>query len=107
MGGRQEVRHECVPALPLQQGEKGQIPDVFNAWLVDRDISDPQRQTLDVRQDGSVVRLKTVTAVVEGCALDWVLSVGGDHDFEAAERDFDAWWQSFRPPTAAAAEAAS
>jgi len=33
----------------LQQGEKGQIPNVFNAWLVDRDISDPQRQTLDVR----------------------------------------------------------
>ncbi len=33
----------------LQQGEKGQVPDVFNAWLVDRDISDPQRQTLDVR----------------------------------------------------------
>lgn len=33
----------------LQQGDKGQIPNVFNAWLVDRDISDPQRQTLDVR----------------------------------------------------------
>jgi hypothetical protein len=33
----------------LQRGEKGQIPNVFNAWLVDRDISNPQRQTLDVR----------------------------------------------------------
>ncbi|MCU7844597.1 MAG: VWA domain-containing protein [Candidatus Thiodiazotropha sp. (ex Monitilora ramsayi)] len=33
----------------LQQGDKKQIPNVFNAWLVDRDISDPQRQTLDVR----------------------------------------------------------
>ncbi|MEJ2590160.1 MAG: VWA domain-containing protein, partial [Candidatus Thiodiazotropha sp.] len=33
----------------LQQGDKGQIPNVFNAWLVDRDLSDPQRQTLDVR----------------------------------------------------------
>jgi hypothetical protein len=33
----------------LQRGEKGQIPDVFNAWLVDRDLSNPQRQTLDVR----------------------------------------------------------
>jgi hypothetical protein len=33
----------------LQQGKNRQIPNVFNAWLVDRDISDPQRQTLDVR----------------------------------------------------------
>ncbi|MCU7853934.1 MAG: VWA domain-containing protein [Candidatus Thiodiazotropha sp. (ex Monitilora ramsayi)] len=33
----------------LQQDDKKQIPNVFNAWLVDRDISDPQRQTLDVR----------------------------------------------------------
>lgn len=33
----------------LQQGEQGRIPNVFNAWLVDRDISDPRRQTLDVR----------------------------------------------------------
>jgi serine/threonine-protein kinase PpkA len=33
----------------LQQGDKGQIPNVFNAWLVDRDISNPERQTLDVR----------------------------------------------------------
>jgi hypothetical protein len=33
----------------LQKEHKQQIPSVFNAWLVDRDISDPQRQTLDVR----------------------------------------------------------
>jgi hypothetical protein len=33
----------------LQQGDNEQIPSVFNAWLVDRDINDPQRQTLDVR----------------------------------------------------------
>ncbi len=33
----------------LQQSDNEQIPSVFNAWLVDRDISDPQRQTLDVR----------------------------------------------------------
>lgn len=33
----------------LQQDDKKQIPSVFNAWLVDRDISNPQRQTLDVR----------------------------------------------------------
>ncbi|MEL0583369.1 MAG: vWA domain-containing protein [Candidatus Thiodiazotropha sp. (ex. Lucinoma kazani)] len=33
----------------LQQNDKEQIPNVFSAWLVDRDISNPQRQTLDVR----------------------------------------------------------
>ncbi|MES9814103.1 MAG: vWA domain-containing protein [Candidatus Thiodiazotropha sp.] len=33
----------------LQQKDKQQIPSVFNAWLVDRDINEPQRQTLDVR----------------------------------------------------------
>ncbi len=33
----------------LQRDENQQIPDVFNAWLIDRDFNDPQRQTLDVR----------------------------------------------------------
>jgi hypothetical protein len=33
----------------LQRNDKQQIPNVFNAWLVDRDINNPQRQTLDVR----------------------------------------------------------
>ncbi|MCU7880441.1 MAG: VWA domain-containing protein [Candidatus Thiodiazotropha sp. (ex Lucinoma aequizonata)] len=33
----------------LQQKDKEQIPSIFSAWLVDRDISNPQRQTLDVR----------------------------------------------------------
>ncbi|MCG8036305.1 MAG: VWA domain-containing protein [Candidatus Thiodiazotropha taylori] len=33
----------------LQQDEKQQVPSIFNAWLVDRDIQNPQRQTLDVR----------------------------------------------------------
>ena len=33
----------------LQQNENQRIPDVFNAWLVDRDFNDPKRQTLDVR----------------------------------------------------------
>ncbi len=33
----------------LQQNENQQIPDVFNAWLIDRDFNDPKRQTLDVR----------------------------------------------------------
>ena len=33
----------------LHQGDRKQVPSVFNAWLVDRDLNDPQRQTLDVR----------------------------------------------------------
>ena len=33
----------------LQQNEDQRIPDVFNAWLIDRDFNDPKRQTLDVR----------------------------------------------------------
>jgi hypothetical protein len=33
----------------LQRNENQQIPDVFNAWLIDRDFNDPKRQTLDVR----------------------------------------------------------
>ncbi|MBT3047664.1 MAG: vWA domain-containing protein [Candidatus Thiodiazotropha sp.] len=33
----------------LQQKDKQQMPSIFNAWLVDRDINNPQRQTLDVR----------------------------------------------------------
>ncbi|MEJ2620803.1 MAG: VWA domain-containing protein, partial [Candidatus Thiodiazotropha sp.] len=33
----------------LQKDEKQQIPSIFSAWLVDRDIQNPQRQTLDVR----------------------------------------------------------
>ncbi|MEJ2611398.1 MAG: VWA domain-containing protein [Candidatus Thiodiazotropha sp.] len=33
----------------LQKNNKQQIPSVFSAWLVDRDILNPQRQTLDVR----------------------------------------------------------
>ena len=33
----------------LQQNEDQQIPDVFNAWLIDRDFNEPKRHTLDVR----------------------------------------------------------
>ncbi len=33
----------------LQQDDSGQIPEVFNAWLVDRDFRHPERQTLDIR----------------------------------------------------------
>jgi len=33
----------------LQKTEGGQVPSVFDAWLLDRDFRDPERPTLDVR----------------------------------------------------------
>jgi serine/threonine-protein kinase PpkA len=33
----------------LQKSEGGKVPDVFDAWLLDRDFHDPERSTLDVR----------------------------------------------------------
>jgi serine/threonine-protein kinase PpkA len=33
----------------LQATEGGQVPNVFNAWLLDHDFTDPARPTLDIR----------------------------------------------------------
>ncbi len=33
----------------LQKAEGGKVPDVFDAWVLDRDFRDPERSTLDVR----------------------------------------------------------
>ncbi|MGB5613466.1 MAG: vWA domain-containing protein [Sedimenticolaceae bacterium] len=33
----------------LQRTDGGKIPNVFNAWLLDRDIRDPEQSTLDVQ----------------------------------------------------------
>ncbi len=33
----------------LQKAAGGRIPEVFNAWLVDRDIAEPERKNLEVR----------------------------------------------------------
>ncbi|MGD2083176.1 MAG: vWA domain-containing protein [Chromatiales bacterium] len=33
----------------LQAGDGGRIPEVFDAWLVDRDFRDPRREAVDVR----------------------------------------------------------
>jgi len=33
----------------LQRSDGGRVPDVFDAWLLDRDFRDPERSTLDVR----------------------------------------------------------
>ena len=53
-------------------------------------------QTLDTLQDREAVRVKTVTLVVEGCTLDWVLV--SSRVFEEAEPDFDRWVDSLRLP---------
>jgi len=33
----------------LQKTEGGHVPNVFNAWMLDRDFHDPERPTLDIR----------------------------------------------------------
>ena len=33
----------------LQRNDSGKVPNVFNAWLLDRDIRDPRQRTLDVQ----------------------------------------------------------
>jgi hypothetical protein len=33
----------------LQRSDGGKVPNVFNAWLLDRDIRDPEKSTLDVQ----------------------------------------------------------
>ena len=57
-------------------------------------------QTFDVEDDGVKARVKTVTLVVRDCTIDWILAaaqgVAPSDGFAAIERDFDAWWQTFR-----------
>jgi hypothetical protein len=64
---------------------------------VEVDSLEGWQQVFDVMDRDVVVRVKTVTFVVSGCAVDWVLSVQGDARFGDAERDFDAWWSTLRP----------
>jgi serine/threonine-protein kinase PpkA len=33
----------------LKRSESGKVPNVFNAWILDRDINDPERKVLDIR----------------------------------------------------------
>jgi hypothetical protein len=54
------------------------------------------------------VRVKTVTFVANGCALDFVLIGREAAGFEEAERDFDAWWATLVvKPQSGTAEAAA
>jgi hypothetical protein len=52
------------------------------------------QQVFDADAARGAVRVKTVTFVANGCALDWVLIARNGDDFESAERDFDAWWHT-------------
>jgi hypothetical protein len=53
------------------------------------------QQVFDADAERGAVRVKTVTITGNGCAFDWVLIAREASDFEPAERDFDAWWQTF------------
>jgi hypothetical protein len=67
-------------------------------------------QVFDADTGGGAVRVKTVTIVANGCALDWVLIGRETGGFDEAERDFDAWWRTLAvtpqsgAPTATASE---
>ncbi|MEA3410679.1 MAG: vWA domain-containing protein [Pseudomonadota bacterium] len=58
----------------LQKAEGGKAPEVFNAWLIDRDIADPSRQSVEVRvlltrdqlSDLQAVLKKVLVAAEEG-----------------------------------------
>jgi hypothetical protein len=67
------------------------------------------QQVFDADTGGGAVRVKTVTIVANGCALDWVLIGREPAGFEEAEHEFDAWWQTLAvvpqgPPTATASD---
>ena len=61
------------------------VVDGRNAWT----------QTFDTPEG---VRIKTVTAVVSDCVIDWILAARQGPGFEDAERAFDAWWSASRLP---------
>ncbi len=61
----------------LQKTEGGQVPNVFDAWLLDRDIRDPKRPTLDVRvllTRDQLSDLNDVLTQVLGAAEEGLLS---------------------------------
>jgi hypothetical protein len=55
------------------------------------------QQVFDASEDGVIVRVKTVTLVLGGCALDAMLSARDGAGYDAAQPGFDAWWRSLRP----------
>jgi hypothetical protein len=53
-------------------------------------------QTFDARVEGRAVRIQSVTMVASGCAYDFLLVAAGDP--ESAQREFEAWVESFSLP---------
>jgi serine/threonine-protein kinase PpkA len=53
----------------LQETEGGKVPRVFDAWLLDRDIRDPQQRTLDVRVLLSRDQLSDLHDILRGVLL--------------------------------------
>jgi hypothetical protein len=61
----------------LKKTEGGQVPNVFDAWLLDRDFRDPSRPTLDVRvllTRDQLSDLNDVLTQVLGAAEEGLLS---------------------------------
>jgi len=50
----------------LQRTEGGKIPNVFNAWLLDRDMRDPERRRLDVQVLLTRDQLSDLHDILEG-----------------------------------------
>jgi len=50
-------------------------------------------QWVELPREESALQMKTVTAVLESCVVDWVLAAPGS--LAAVEPGFDAWWRSF------------
>jgi hypothetical protein len=90
---RRSVTEPAILSRHLVIGVDGQllqqagpaVVDGRNAWT----------QTFDTPEG---VRIKTVTAVVGDCVIDWILAAQRGPGFEDAERAFDAWWSASRLP---------
>lgn len=85
----------------LQKAEGGKVPEVFDAWLVDRDIADPSRESVEVRVLLTRDQLSDLQAVLKkvlAAAEEGVFSPG---DFLGELQSIAA--QVSRDPTATAA----
>jgi hypothetical protein len=99
--------HEFI-ALQSRCGRPVASPDVMARHLLigirDRELVGSRpveidghggfQQAFRVRGGPVDVRVETVTLVLEGCTLDWILA--GAADDASSEAAFEAWWQSFR-----------
>lgn len=92
VGCRRPVAAPSVLARQLLIGLRGRA--VTGSGPVSVAGGEGWSQRITASQDGAAVHMKTVTRVLEGCVLDWVLVTPGG--IEALEADFDRWWSSLR-----------